>query len=119
MRETLSEIVEALGMFDQGDISNLLGAEVAYRKMQLVEHFWDEKAMDQAAANSRLPVDETQAFVGGGRPASMVCPALLDHVSKELERVSGIKKKTRKLREEAAAARKQPAPNPKKGDGAG
>jgi hypothetical protein len=31
----------------------------------------------------------------------MVCPLLLDHVSKELERVAGIKKNARKLREEA------------------
>ena len=33
----------------------------------------------------------------------MICPELQDHVSKELERVSTIKKNARKLREEAKA----------------
>ena len=53
--------------------------------------------------NLRMPLDEIRAFTGGGRPASMIAPELLDHVSKELERVSGIKKNARKLREEQAA----------------
>ena len=38
----------------------------------------------------------------------MVCPELMDQVAKELERVSGIKKNARKLREEQAALKKSP-----------
>ncbi len=53
-----------------------------------------------------MPRDERQAFLGGGRPASMVCPALPDHVSKELERVSNLTKKARSLREEDAGMNK-------------
>jgi len=115
MHETLSEVVEVMGCFDQGDVSNLAAMEVAYRKLQLIEHFWDEKSLDQAAQNARVPVDEVHAFVGGGRPSSMVCPSLLDYVSRELERISGIKKNARKLREEAAAGKKGQG-NAKKGD---
>ena len=36
----------------------------------------------------------------------MICPELLDQVAKDLERISGIKKNARKLREEQKEARK-------------
>ena len=43
----------------------------------------------------------------------MVCPELLETVLKELERISGIKKNARKLREEQAAAAKAKAAPPR------
>ena len=98
---TLCQGIEAFGAYDQVDLANLAGIEHAYRKLQLIEHFWEERGNDQAAKDSRLPPEEMTAFAGGARPAAMICPELLDHVSKELERISGIKKNARKLREEA------------------
>jgi hypothetical protein len=64
----------------------------------------------------RVPAEEARAFTGGGRPSSMVAPELLEHVSKELERVGGIKRNARKLREEQAAQR---STKPGKGGGKG
>ena len=106
----LSQVVEYLGRRNQCDIYNLLGAEIAYHHLQLVEHYYDERAAEHA--QGRVTTDETVAFMGINRSASMVWPSLLDSVSKELERVSGIKKNARKLREDQMAQAK--AKNKKK-----
>ena len=106
MHETLCKIADLMGTFDQLDMSNLACAEYLFRRLQVLEYYYDERDVDAGSANARLPMDEMRAFVGGGRPTSMVAPNLVDHVSKELERVSGIKKNARKLREEAAAAKR-------------
>jgi len=105
MHDTLAKIAEYMGTYDQLDLRNLASAEYLFRKMQMVEHYYDEKDLDNFSGNPKLPAEEARAFVGGGRPVSMVAPELLDYVSKELERVSGIKKNARKLREEQAALR--------------
>eukprot|EP00971_Amphidinium_carterae_P350984 6491839-Amphidinium_carterae.1 len=44
------------------------------------------------------------AFSGTGRGAAMIAPDLMEHVAKELERSVGIKKHSRKLREEMSAS---------------
>ncbi|CAK0809423.1 unnamed protein product, partial [Prorocentrum cordatum] len=106
-RETLSKVVEMFGTVGQLDLYNLAGVEVAYRKLQLIEYYWDERRQEQQQANAKMPLDEVQAFLGGGRAASMECPELLEQVSKELERIAGIKKNARKLREEQAALAKK------------
>ena len=67
---------------------------------------------------ARLPTEEISAFTGStgvGQP--MVSPQLLDFVSKELERISGIQKNARKLREEQALSRKKQPPKGGKGGG--
>ena len=101
-------MLEDLATHDEVNVANLLGVERLLRKMQLIEHFWDEKQREQDAGQMKLPLGEVTAFMGGtgpsSRPSSMVCPSLLDVVGKELERVSQIKKNARKLREEAKAA---------------
>ncbi|CAK0846526.1 unnamed protein product [Prorocentrum cordatum] len=79
--ETSSRIVETLGTVDQVDFYNLAGVE----------------------ANAKLPLDEVQALLGGGRAPSIVRSGLLDQVAKELERSTDIKKTARKLREKQAA----------------
>ena len=94
MHELCAKAVEMLGTFDQLDIYNVAGIEMLVRKMQLVEHYWDDRRAD-GAADARLPMDELHAFMGGGRSPPMVCLALLDVVSKELERVYSIKKNAR------------------------
>eukprot|EP00974_Lingulodinium_polyedra_P002954 277144-Lingulodinium_polyedra.AAC.1 len=73
--------------------------------MQMTEHYWEERRGDAVNQDSKLPAEEQQAFLGGARSACMVCPELLDTVSKEVERVSSIRKNARKLREEQAATR--------------
>ncbi|CAK0816771.1 unnamed protein product [Prorocentrum cordatum] len=104
----LSTALEDLATHDEVNLTNLLGAERLLRKMQLIEHFWDEKQRAQDAGQLKLPVEEVSAFVGGtgpsSRPSSMARPALLGAVGKELERISLTKKNARKLREEAKAA---------------
>ena len=101
----MCSILEDLGAADLLDVSNLLGAERLVRKLQLIEHFWDEKQRAQETVQAKMPHEEVSAFMGGigggARPSSMVCPALLDQVGKELERVGNIKKNARKLREES------------------
>ncbi|CAK0873494.1 unnamed protein product, partial [Prorocentrum cordatum] len=82
-------------------------SKVAHRKLQLIEHYWDERRQEQQPANSKLPLDEVQAFMGGGRAAIMARPEALDQVAKKLERIAGIKKNARKLREEQAALAKK------------
>ncbi|CAK0849262.1 unnamed protein product [Prorocentrum cordatum] len=105
---TLSTVLEDVATHDEVNVTNLLGAERLLGKMQLIEHFWDEKQRGQDAGQLKLPVEEVSAFMGGtgpsSRPSSMARPALLDVVGKELERISQIKKNARKLREEAKAA---------------
>ncbi|CAK0815232.1 unnamed protein product, partial [Prorocentrum cordatum] len=104
----LSTVLEDLATHDEVNVTNLLGVERMLRKMQLIEHIWDEKQREQDSGQLELPVEEVSAFMGGtglsSRPSSMACPALLDVVGKELERISQIKKNARKLREEAKAA---------------
>ena len=102
--EVLSQVVEYLGGRDQCNIYNLSGAEIAYRHLQLVERHYDDRAAEHA--QGRVTTDETVAFMGINRSFPMVCPSLRDSVSKELERVSGIKKNARKLREEQLALAK-------------
>jgi hypothetical protein len=100
---SLATIIEDLGCWDQLDLTNLLGIERAFRKMQMIEHHYDERQRDKYD-NGRMPPEEMEAFMGGplgGRPVSMVCPVVLDDIAKQLERVAGIKKNARKLREEA------------------
>ncbi|CAK0888695.1 unnamed protein product, partial [Prorocentrum cordatum] len=106
MHETLSRMVEAMGASDHLDVFNLASAEICHRKLQLIEHYWDDRGAEQQQNNSKIPLEESQAFMGGARAPSMARPELLETVSKELERISSIKKNARKLREEQAAAAK-------------
>ncbi|CAK0839605.1 unnamed protein product, partial [Prorocentrum cordatum] len=104
MHETISKMIEAMGSADHLDVYNLASAELGYRKLQLIEHYWDDRSAEQQQQhNMRMPLEEAFAFMGGSRSPSMVCPELLDSVSKELERIHSIKKNARKLREEQKA----------------
>ena len=110
----LCTILEDLACWDQVDLTNLLGVERAFRRLQMIEHHYDERQRDKHD-EGRMPPEEVDAFMGGplgGRPVSMVCPQVLDDIAKQLERVAGIKKNARKLREET-----KPNQPPKKGGG--
>jgi hypothetical protein len=82
-----------------------VSCEPFFRTLQLIEYFYDEEDPDSMNQDTRLSVEEARAVTGGGRPSPMVAPVILEHVSKELERVGGIEKNARKLREERAAAK--------------
>jgi hypothetical protein len=105
---TLSTILVDLAATDQVDVVNILGAERLVRKLQLIEYFWDERQREQDANQLKMPPEEISAFMGGtgsaARPSSMVCPSMMDHIGRELERISNIKKNARKLREETKTA---------------
>ena len=104
MYEGLSLVVVYLGGRDQCDIYNLSGAEVAYRYLLLAEHYCDKRAAEHV--RGREATDETVAFIDISRSAPVVRPSLRDSDSTEFERVSGIKKNARKLREDPMAQAK-------------
>ncbi|CAK0896651.1 unnamed protein product [Prorocentrum cordatum] len=104
----LSTVLEDLATIDEVNVANLVGVERLLRRMQLIEHFLEEKQREQGASQQKLAQEEISAFMGGAgassRPCSTACPAPLAAVGKELERVSQLKKNAHKLREEAKAA---------------
>ena len=104
MHDLLSKVLDTMGSFDQVNLGNIAGCELMFRHLQLIEHYYGEKDVDTRIMAGRQPIEEVRSFMGGSRSSSMVCPALLDTLSKDLERIGGIKKNARKLREEAAAA---------------
>eukprot|EP00959_Pyramimonas_sp_CCMP1952_P339517 7110541-Pyramimonas_sp.AAC.1 len=71
MHDTLSRMCEAMGVSDHLDVFNLASAEIGYRKLQLIEHYWDDRSAEQQQNNSNTPLEESQAFMGGARAPSM------------------------------------------------
>eukprot|EP00959_Pyramimonas_sp_CCMP1952_P203127 4247930-Pyramimonas_sp.AAC.1 len=57
---------------------NLASAEIGCRKLQLIEHYWGDRSAEQQQNNSKIPLEESQAFMGGARAPSMVRTELLD-----------------------------------------
>ena len=115
--ENLMKIVDKLGRFDGLDLSNLAGAELAFRRLQLIEHFYSDKGPGggKGAGKSKEKKGEDIAykaeaaiFSGTHREYgdTMVAPELLEFVSKEVERDAALLKQVRKTREERAAAAK-------------
>lgn len=116
--DTLMKVVDRLGRFDGLDISNLMGAEVAFRRLQLIEYVYSDrgpgggkgypKGGDKSTKDVGLPSYEAAIFSGSHKEFSdtMVAPSLLEHVSKEVEVEASVMKQMRKAREERAAANK-------------
>eukprot|EP00959_Pyramimonas_sp_CCMP1952_P113083 2363741-Pyramimonas_sp.AAC.1 len=46
MHDTLSRMPEAMGGPDHLDVFNLASAEIGYRKLQLIEHYWDDRSAE-------------------------------------------------------------------------
>ena len=106
--------VALAGCSDQLDLPNLSAVEHLLREAQMVEHHYhilgraaDEKLHAQAK-KQRLPLHEVDLFMGAGRSSheSMVCPELVEHVAKSLEREALILKQSRKARDERKEAAK-------------
>lgn len=114
--ENLMKILDRLGRFDGLDLSNLAGAELAFRRLQLIEYFYSDRGPGGgkgSGKNKEKKVDEAYkaeaaVFTGTHREFgdTMVAPELLDYVSKEVEKDASVMKQVRKAREERAAASK-------------
>ena len=113
----LCKILDRLGLHDMCDLANLAAAEDIVRQLQLIEYLYYEASKLETHDGSKkgkgssrgARADEAAIFAGRNRDFGecMVCPELLDHVAKELERDSSILKQLRKAREERAMAKKE------------
>ena len=102
------------GEYDQVDLPNLVGLEVIIRRCQVIEFHYEKKGKggnkqnEQMAGVSR---EEAAYFSGSHRMAGevMICPELVEWVSKEIGRDVEVTKQMRKAREEAKLSRKNDA----------
>ncbi|CAK0877769.1 unnamed protein product [Prorocentrum cordatum] len=101
MHETLSKMIETMGSADHLGVYNWTRAELGYRRLGLIEHYWDDKSAEQQQQhNVKMPLEEAFGFRGVSRFPSLVCPELLDLVSDEVELFHGTKMNARSPREE-------------------
>ncbi|CAK0807270.1 unnamed protein product, partial [Prorocentrum cordatum] len=98
------------GEYDQVDLPNLVGLEVTLRRCHLIEYHYEKKGKaatgkEQGAGLSR---EEAAYFTGSHRLGGevMICPELIEWVSKEIEKDASVAKQMRKAREEARLSRK-------------
>jgi hypothetical protein len=97
------------GEYDQLDLSNVCGVEVILRRCQLIEYHHEKKSKNQASKEQTAGVtrDEAAYFTGLHRLAGevMICPELVEWVSKEVSRDVEVAKQMRKAREESRLTR--------------
>ena len=108
--------VSVAGCIDQVDLTKLAAVEVLLREAQMVEYHYQnvEKDKEETAKKQKghsaapLTSEEMMLFQGTGKShfESMICPDLMEHIAKALERDANILKQSRKAREERALARK-------------
>ena len=115
--ETLCKVIDKLARFDGLDLSNLAGAEVTFRRLQLIEYFYSERwpgggKGSKGGKDSKKEDDpnykfESSIFSGSRREFGdvMVAPELMSYVAKEVESEAAVMKQIRKAREERAAAK--------------
>ena len=117
--ENLMKMLDKMGRFDGLDLSNLTCAELAFRRLQLIEYFYSDKGPGSGKGSGKNKEKdkkhedlsykaEAAIFTGTHREYGdlMVAPDLLEYVSKEVERDAAVLKQVRKAREERAAASK-------------
>lgn len=115
--EQLMKILDKLGRYDGLDLSNLAGAELAFRRLQLIEYYYSERGPgggSKGGGKSDKKKDEdlyrmeASVFTGAHKEFgdTMISPSLMEFVSKEIETEASIMKQIRKAREERAAAAK-------------
>ena len=116
MHELAMRVLEHAGSFDGLDVPNLGSIEDVLRQAQLVEHAYGQLESPAGSSGGKAKggkgkygFDESAFFTGLHRETGelMICPELLDYVSKEVEKDVGIMKQLRKAREERSAAKKQ------------
>ena len=115
--ENLMKIVDKMGRYDGLDLTNLASAEMAFRRLQLIEYFYSDKGPGGGKGGGKAKEKKTDdlsykseaaIFSGTHREFgdTMIAPELLEYVSKEVERDAAILKQVRKAREKRAAASK-------------
>lgn len=117
--DTLMKIIDKLGRYDGLDLANHAGAELAFRRLQLIEFVYSERGPGggkAAGKGGNKKVDamtsmqnhEANIFSGSHKEFgdTMVAPSLLDYVAKEVEGEAAVLKQARKAREERASATK-------------
>ena len=115
--DNLAKILDGLGRYDGLDVSNLAGAELICRRMQLIEYVYSERGPGggKGASKGEKKKDDPgnlvyEATIFGGAHKEfgdcMVAPSLLEYVAKEVEGEAAVMKSVRKAREERAAASK-------------
>jgi len=122
--EAALKIMDLAGTYDGFDIPNSAGLEHLMRRAQLIEFTYSDRGPAPPTGNrsgkggkkgSSSAFDESNIFMGQHRTHGdvMICPELLDYVSKETEREASVMKQVRKAREE----REMAAKNNKKQEG--
>ncbi|CAK0827570.1 unnamed protein product, partial [Prorocentrum cordatum] len=119
----IMKMIRHLGCWDQVNVPDLVGAELATRQAQLHEYIYSMEFVAQQSKGSKDGdegdgkkrgrgrggglhrfgiVDEAAVFTGAVKEdgRSRICPLLLEQVSKQVERDAGILKQIRKAREE-------------------
>ena len=96
--------------YDQLDLPNLVGLEVVLRRCQLIVYRHEKKkAGEGKEQKAGLTRHEANYFSGLHRLTSdiMVCPELIEWVSKEIGKDVEVTKQMRKAREEARLSRNE------------
>ena len=115
--EAALKILDLAGTYDGLDIPNSAGLEHLMRRAQLIEFTYSDRGPAPPTGNksgkggkkgSSGGFDEANIFMGQHRSHGdvMICPELIDYVSKETEREASVMKQVRKAREERELAAK-------------
>ena len=98
-----TQFLKLLLLVDQLDGSNLEGVEAIFRRMQTIEYSHSQKLRETESKGgpSKLSLEEQAAFAGAMRAHTslMICPDMLEHVRKEVEREASLAKNLVKARE--------------------
>ena len=108
----LLQIARGVLQGDALDITNSMGAELLFRRLQTIEYSYSDRLRDKHAKSTtgRLTLEEQTAFGGTVRVEAklMICPLLLEHARTDLEREAGFAKALVKARDaRASLAKKQ------------
>ena len=115
-------MLEEAGGYDGSEVCNLAAMELAMRHAQLVEYVYVQehtakettrggggRGKGKGRGGSPGLIDEASVFLGTHRETgeAMICPALLEFVSAEVEKDASIMKQVRKARDERRLLNKE------------
>ena len=115
IHEACCLMLESAVCFDQLNAPNLATIELMVRQIQIVEEKWKERfagAQDLGDVDSNLHLYMGLGAGVGSRAALCICPALSEHISKELQKEAAVSKERRKAREERQLAKPKKGANP-------
>ena len=109
--EAALKILDLAGTYDGLDIPNSAGLEHLMRRAQLIEFTYSDRSPATPTSStagrgdkkgSTGASDESNIFLGQSRWHGdvMICPELLDYVSKKTEKEASVMKQAKKAREE-------------------